>query len=301
MKIYVIIVTYNGAKWVKACFDSIKQSNIPLETIVIDNNSSDNTVELIKKQYSFAEVIETGTNLGFGKANNIGIEKALKRNADYVFLLNQDASIYSNTIELLIEAHQKNTEYGILSPIQLNEQLNLDTRFFKYTSNFNALNFQDFLLQKKGGNVYQVKFVNAALWLISKECLLKLKGFNPFFQHYGEDNNFVDTCHFYSFKIGIVPFSFGIHYRNQEILPLSKLSLSKGRYNFYTILLKKLLNLNHSFLHVYFLVLNSFIRLFLKGIIQLKFNLSIIAIFSIVKIHFNLKRILENRNKYLIS
>ena len=50
-QVLVIIVTYNGLKWMKKCLDSIRQSSIPLDTIIIDNGSTDGTQDFIKKEY----------------------------------------------------------------------------------------------------------------------------------------------------------------------------------------------------------------------------------------------------------
>lgn len=95
--LFVIIVTYNGEKWIDKCLSSVYKSTIPLTTIVIDNKSSDNTVQYIKTNFPMVILFEYQNNLGFGKANNIGIEYALKNNADYIYLLNQDAWVDPNT------------------------------------------------------------------------------------------------------------------------------------------------------------------------------------------------------------
>jgi len=104
--IYVVIVTYNGMQWIDKCLDSLIHSSIPLNIIIIDNLSTDGTVDFIKHKYPTVELVETGKNLGFGKANNIGITHAVKQNADYVFLLNQDAWVGLNTIDELVKIHQ---------------------------------------------------------------------------------------------------------------------------------------------------------------------------------------------------
>ncbi|MDE7397344.1 MAG: glycosyltransferase, partial [Muribaculum sp.] len=93
MKILSIIVTYNGMRWIDRCIKSVLDSSISTDIYVIDNFSTDNTVEHIKKMYHRVMVYETNENLGFGKANNIGLKYALDNSYDYVYLLNQDAWI----------------------------------------------------------------------------------------------------------------------------------------------------------------------------------------------------------------
>src|SRR5438067_8420955 len=115
--VYVVIVTYNGSKWVTPCFSSLRKSTVPLKTIVIDNGSTDDTLARIQSGFPEVEIIGTGKNLGFGKANNIGMELAWQRGADYVFLLNQDAWIDPDAVEKLVEAHRKYPDYGVISPM----------------------------------------------------------------------------------------------------------------------------------------------------------------------------------------
>lgn len=87
MKVLVIIVTYNAMRWIDKCLTSLLKSSIPVDCIVIDNKSSDDTVETIKRNYSFCRIIESEENLGFGKANNLGFQYAIDNNYDFVYLL----------------------------------------------------------------------------------------------------------------------------------------------------------------------------------------------------------------------
>src|SRR5437870_13044290 len=96
-KVFAIIVTYNGAKWIKKCLSSLLASETKVEVIVIDNGSADETLNIVK-EFGSIECVNSVENLGFGKANNIGIAIALERKCDYIFLLNQDAWIEQNTI-----------------------------------------------------------------------------------------------------------------------------------------------------------------------------------------------------------
>ena len=100
--VYSVIVTHNGAKWIKKCIDSLLSSELATTIILIDNNSSDKTVEFVSKNFPSVVVLENKLNLGFGKANNLGISYALKKEADFVLLLNQDAYINNQTLKDLV-------------------------------------------------------------------------------------------------------------------------------------------------------------------------------------------------------
>ena len=102
MSIYTIIVTFNGSEWIGKCIESLLQNSIKTKIIIIDNGSSDGTQDIIKS-YSSVLFIQSETNLGFGKANNIGINIATENGAEYIFLLNQDTYVEANTIGKLID------------------------------------------------------------------------------------------------------------------------------------------------------------------------------------------------------
>ena len=290
MKIIVIIVTYNGMKWYKQCLDSLQTSSIPMETIVIDNNSSDNTVNFIKENYPEIHLVESKENLGFGKANNIGFKYAIEQNADYVFLLNQDAYVMPATIEQLCFQMKKNPEYGILSPIHLNgTEQGLDIHFSRYISPTNCPTLiSDYIAKGMAENrVYPIRFVNAALWLVSRECLDKIGGFCPLFYHYGEDSNYADRLLYHQVKIGIYPLAKAIHDRAQK---KEKVSDEQRAKRFQVNSLLVLCNINHSVLFG----LLMFMYQVITGMVNNKFKFFYIKTWF--KLLFMIPQIIKHRN-----
>ncbi|WP_405175120.1 glycosyltransferase family 2 protein [Paenibacillus sp. FSL H8-0261] len=107
--ISVIIVNYNGADYIGESIESIiDQTYTNLEIIVLDNNSSDDSVQKIK-QYPSVKLIESKTNLGFAKGNNVAIREA---NGEYIALLNNDATAEASWLESLAKVLDHNDEYG---------------------------------------------------------------------------------------------------------------------------------------------------------------------------------------------
>lgn len=211
---YIIIVTYNGLQWIDTCLKSCNSYNV----IVVDNSSTDGTIPFIENNFPEVHIIAQKKNLGFGAANNIGISYALKRDAAYVFLLNQDAYLHTNTIKNLIFQHQKNTKYGILSPIHLDGAgENLDYKFSQYLlqGSNNKVLFDG--LKSDVNTIYNLNFVNAAAWLIPKEAIVSIGGFDPIFFHYGEDNNYCQRIIFHGFKIGVITNALVRHDRQQKL------------------------------------------------------------------------------------
>lgn len=206
-RVCAIIVTFNGSKWIEQCFGSLVNSTLPIKIIAIDNGSTDGTPTLIRDKFSEVEVIETGENLGFGKANNIGLQVAYQKNYDYAFLLNQDAWVVPGAIDQLIKIHQTHKDYGVLAPLQLNGSGSLiDQLFLEYSVAPCRELLTDVLVNKSAmKDVYKTNFVNAACWLLPKSTLQKVGGFDPLFPHYAEDNDYINRMSYQGLQVGLCP------------------------------------------------------------------------------------------------
>lgn len=191
-------------KWIDQCLKSVVNQS---EVVVVDNNSSDETVNYIKENFTSVNILPQIINHGFGIANNIGINYALKNEADAVFLLNQDAFAQTDCLKNLTYARQQNPDFGILSPIHLNgDGSGVDYSFLKVTSPFNASGLiSDLIVRNFTKTIYEINFINAAAWLIPKEVFYKVGGFDPLFFLYGEDDNYCQRILYHGFKIGIIP------------------------------------------------------------------------------------------------
>jgi GT2 family glycosyltransferase len=213
MKIVVIVVTYNGEQWIDKCFASLVSSTIPLQVYAIDNASTDRTVLMIKERFPQVQVVENNANLGFGQANNVGFRIALKENVDYVFLLNQDAWIENNTVEKLVTVANTHPQFGITSPFHFNwDATKVDHYFLTMVNPNDCPGFLSDHYLNNIQDIYPVNFIHAACWLISKNCLAEVGGFDPLFYHYGEDNDYVSRIKRLGYKIGISPGTNVYHY-----------------------------------------------------------------------------------------
>lgn len=215
-RIFVIIVTWNGMKWIKQCLDALRQSTYPVSIVVVDNGSSDGTVDFIKDAYNEVHLIESSENLGFGQANNVGIRYALDNGCDYVYLLNQDAYVFTDMFMELINVAEKleYKRYGVFSPLHLNRDISkLDSHFQWYMRDIIGRYAKD-RTEGKLRELYDVYAVPAAGWLIARRTLETVGGFDPIFFHYGEDNHYAYRMAYHGLKFGIVPTAKMIHDRN---------------------------------------------------------------------------------------
>lgn len=282
-------MTYNGEKWIEKCLISLKNSEYQLQILVVDNLSTDSTISIIKK-FEDVKIIKNNENLGFGQANNIGIKFALKNNADYVFLLNQDTWVFEKTISNLITVADKHPEFGILSPIHLSpDSINLDEKFkVYYNRGFESIE----------KNIVLVPFVNAAAWLISKSCLVKVGFFEPLFAHYGEDNEFCRRALYHNFKIGIVKNAKICHDRTIKRSYKKDLTQSKLQ------ILFDILNFNNGILKSYFIGFKSIfgsIKYYSKFYsIPKMIKLFFALIFEYFTLMFMIKKIIKSRKSKII-
>ena len=230
-KVFVIIVSYNGEKWLEKNLSSLKNSIYPVKTIVVDNNSSDASSEIIRS-FQDVQLINSKENLGFGLANNLAMKEALSKDADYLFLLNQDTWVFPETIGNLVSAAEEYNNFGILSPLHYSgNEVVLDESFETYW-NRKTQTFED--------KIDEVPFVNAAAWLIPRRVLEKVGYFEPLYRHYGEDRNYVTRVLFHNFKIGIVTNANICH--DRVIKRNFKKDVTQSKYK----ILTEVLNINNS-------------------------------------------------------
>jgi GT2 family glycosyltransferase len=204
--VYFVIVTFNSSQFIKICIESISTYEPNAKIIVVDNNSQDDTLEIVKN-YPGVLLLENKHNLGFGKANNIGILCALKNGADYVCLLNHDAYLVECVLDKVLKQFEQNSKIGILTPLQVQENTTaLEENFSRFLSWDGILTemVNDCFLRETDNVFYEVPFAQAASWIITKEAIKKTGLFNPLFFHYGEDNEYLNRLKYHGYKLGVI-------------------------------------------------------------------------------------------------
>lgn len=115
MAISVILVTYNPGALLEKCFDALNDegSELRTEIIVVDNNSSDGTPDLIEKRYANFRLIRNADNRGFAAATNQGLAIA---QGEFLLLLNPDVVLSSGTLTRLVAFLSQHSDIGIVGP-----------------------------------------------------------------------------------------------------------------------------------------------------------------------------------------
>jgi len=227
----IIIVNFNVKAFLQNCLISIQKSvqNISHEIIVVDNASDDGSVEFIKKNFSQVNLIESKTNLGFSKANNLGL---LKASGKYICLINPDTLVQENTFIEMIKFFESNPEAGlagckILNPdgtfqlacrrsfptpwVAFTKVIGLSRLFpkFKFFSKYNLTYLNE-------NETYEVDAVSGSFMFLRKDVYEKIGGLDEKFFMYGEDLDWCYRVNANGYKVYYVHSTQIIHYKGES-------------------------------------------------------------------------------------
>ncbi len=220
MSTFVIIVTFNGSTWIRGALDSLRQSSAALTTVVVDNASSDDTVDIVRQHYPEVVLLAQNENTGFGIGNNIGISHAIGADAAYVFLLNQDAYVTPHAVAELTAFLDQNRDYGIVSPLHCSPDLhrvdpNTQRGYLqRYASNY----LSDACVGQVKAH-YDIVGINAAAWMVRASVFRAVGGFDPLFFMYGEDDDLIARFAHLGHKFALLPASRIVHLRAKAARP----------------------------------------------------------------------------------
>jgi len=117
-KVYICILSWNRREEVLACLDALRRQDYPnLRILVVDNGSTDGSVEALRAFGGTIDLIEHETNLGFTGGCNAGMRHVLAHGGDYIWLLNTDTECAPDTLSILVEHAERRPELGMVSPV----------------------------------------------------------------------------------------------------------------------------------------------------------------------------------------
>ena len=213
-KVAVIVVNWKKYDITSSCIESILNStNSNFKIILVDNESDNKKVKNFKYKNEI-EIIQNKKNEGFSKANNIGIDYALKNNYDYTILINNDTIVEKNLIEVLLKTAQAKN-FSVVQPLILNYN---GKEIWNAGGRINYF-FGNFITRKKVGNSLNSS-QELTEWLTGCCCLFKTKIFKEigkldesFFAYY-EDVDFSLRLKKHGYKIGFTSKTHICHYES---------------------------------------------------------------------------------------
>lgn len=231
LKIDIIILNWNGAGFIKDCLASVAsvvKTNFSLETIVVDNASTDDSAKTIRESFPWVKLLVNKENLGFAQGNNIGIEYALKNGADYIMLLNNDTIVDKNLIEELVKMGENDGTIGILGP-----KIYFAKGYEFYKNRYQEedkgkviwyaggiIDWDNILASHRGvdevdsgqyDKVGETDYVSGCCLIVKRKVFEKVGFLDPKYYLYYEENDFEQRAKKDGFKIVYVPKAFLWH------------------------------------------------------------------------------------------
>ncbi len=115
--VYAVVVNWNGLGVIGDCLRSLEKSDYEnLTTLVVDNASTDGSLDFIKHSFRGVRLVETGRNLRYAGGANAGFRRAIESGANYVLLLNNDIEIARDAISELVRVAESRSDAGLLGP-----------------------------------------------------------------------------------------------------------------------------------------------------------------------------------------
>ena len=205
----IVIPTWNGQKWLKDCFTSIKkQSYSQIEVILVDNNSSDNTEKWVKDHFKWVKVVKSKSNLGYGNANNLGANIA---KGSLLFFLNNDTKLLPNAISKLVK-YKALKSLNIVGPRILNPE-GKETYGGKYIG-IDPLSVH--------GWSKKTFYIDGCALLVSKKDFFELGGFDPAYFTYNEDIDLCWRAWLYGMSVGLLDDALLYHFSGGTSIKTTK-------------------------------------------------------------------------------
>lgn len=213
MDVSIIIVNYNTINLLCNTIDSVKQKTTKLiyEIIVVDNNSNDNSKQIINDKYSDkVKYISLSENIGFGRANNEGIKVAKGRN---IFLLNPDTILENNGIKILSDYLDNNQKVGAVGGNLLNDDGSSQPCYTHFYPSIKLELIKLFYLvslfkndsYNRTSTPKLVKTIYGAAIMIKKSVLNDVGDFDSRFFMYGEEDELCYRIRKADYKINNIP------------------------------------------------------------------------------------------------
>lgn len=266
----ICIVSWNSRDILRKCLNSIYQfsDGLNIETIVVDNASTDNTPQEIAAEFPDVVLLSNKINLGFGRANNLAIKKSRGR---FILLLNPDVVIVRPSLRQMINFLESNPEVGCAGCKLVNLDGSIQESYFEqfptpmneFLEGITVKRLLGSLLTKRIYNdVIKASWIVGACMMFKRELLLKLSGFDERYFMYGED---VDLC----FRLRNLGYEI-VYLNNIEMLHYhGDSSKKKAKRYFSTILqresvyrfMKAHYNNRNALLYRIFWIVSGFVRL----------------------------------------
>jgi GT2 family glycosyltransferase len=212
----IIIVNYNGKSHLEKCLLSLSKSSYQrFEVILVDNNSTDSSVEFVQKSYPFVDIIKLDKNYGFAEPNNIGAQKA---KGEFLLFLNNDTMPTPNFITEMVKIAKENPEIAIFQSLLLKSNGAIDS-----SGDYMDMYGRAYSSREKVTEIRQILSARGASMMVRNKVFWDLRGFDKNFFVSFEDVDLGLRAWIYGYKVVLVPKSIVYHFGGQTIQKLDSM------------------------------------------------------------------------------
>ncbi len=298
MDVSIIIVTYNCADYIITCLQSVYEEtkNVSFEIIVSDNNSTDNSLQLIENRFHDIQIVRNSNNIGFGAANNIAAKRAKGK---YLLLLNPDTILINNAVKIFFDFLQNNTgKIGCIGGNLLDNNgkpSNIGGHFPSLFQLFSDIGFRCLYpgfyrrkvtlmltVETMPRNMH-IDYVCGAALFLDKKMFDEMQGFDENYFLYFEDTDLCFRLKQSCYTNCIVPDARIIHLESVSTGSNDGSKISEQKFKFFEKSKQLFFRKSYGKTHVFFVKILTVFYLFSKGIVHLEnpvkyFKLSFISL-----------------------
>lgn len=206
----IIIVNFNGKTHLEKCLNSLKKVNYSnFETILVDNNSTDGSVEFVTKNYSDVIIIKLNQNKGYAEPNNIGAHLA---KGDYLLFLNNDTIVTPEFMSEMIKVSEKDETIAMCQSLLLKPDGSIDS-----SGDFIDEIGVVYNSKTKSNEIREISSARGASMLVRKKVFEELGGFDEKFFVSFEDVDLGWRAWIMGYRVVMVPKSIVYHFGGQTI------------------------------------------------------------------------------------
>jgi hypothetical protein len=225
--ISVVILSWNDREHLQECILSLREcaNSRQIEILVVDNASTDGSAELVQTKFPEVKLLRNSENLGFAKANNLGIKASQGK---YVCLLNSDIKVLKGCLDALADYLDRHRDIGIIGPKVLNGDRTHQSSCRRFPGLWNnfcsatglAVAFRETKLLSgehmfyfKGNRIQEVDVLVGCFWMTRRAAIAEFGLLDEDFFMYAEDVDWCRRCWEAGWRVVFFPAAQAIHYR----------------------------------------------------------------------------------------
>lgn len=223
-QIHIVIVTWNGKHLIERLVESLEKSDRPCERIVVvDNASSDGTVEMLADRFPRIEVIRMEKNIGYSAGINVGLKRVKEKGAQYVWVFNNDVVVKPDCLAKLVDTIESDPQIGVVGPIvfdyKTKQIAHAGYRINMWTGGMKEIG------TPPGDEPYEVDSAFGCSNLIRMEAVERIGGFDDGYNVYFDETDFNSRARRDGWKVVVEPRA-GVYH--EESATMNRMIMKKG-------------------------------------------------------------------------